>query len=242
MRRYPPKVGNLSLFKATSTDRVIVDTTVISEAVAPPTDSRLLEQSRHHLVKLAEDNGIALCKNYNREAPQIVMQVGRYTHAKQFRRMKKSLRTFKPTRVYRDIGHQMDRIAEARQDATKDLNAPGQSGAHTDHQRKKQASFPTCPRSQVHIQRQGKKPVWVWREGNSCHTTREEGIVLGMCSLPGNPYDGYTHAEATKQGGIHAERTTKAVILDRGTGAPNLKADKFCDQRRITALAEHRTR
>ena len=67
----------------------IVDTTVLPKAVAHPTDSRLLERSRRHLVKLAEDNGIALRQNYNREAPRIAMQIGRYAHAKQFRRMKK---------------------------------------------------------------------------------------------------------------------------------------------------------
>ena len=51
------------------------------------------------------------------------MQIGRYAHAKQFRRMKRSLRTLKSRvgRVYRDIGRQIDRIAESRQDAAKDL-------------------------------------------------------------------------------------------------------------------------
>ena len=55
----------LGLLKATSADRVIVDTTVMPKAVAHPTDSRLLERSRRHLVKLAEDNGIALRQNFN---------------------------------------------------------------------------------------------------------------------------------------------------------------------------------
>ena len=36
----------LCLLKTASTDRVIVDTTVITKAVARPTDSRLLEKSR----------------------------------------------------------------------------------------------------------------------------------------------------------------------------------------------------
>jgi IS5 family transposase len=56
--------------KLQSTHRVIVDTTVMPKAVAHPTDSRLLEKSRQHLVKLAEDNGLMLRQNDNREAPR----------------------------------------------------------------------------------------------------------------------------------------------------------------------------
>jgi transposase, IS5 family len=58
-------------------------------------DSRILEKSRQHLIKLASGNKIALRQNYNREAPRLAAQVGRCAHAKQYRRMKKSLRTLK---------------------------------------------------------------------------------------------------------------------------------------------------
>ena len=40
----------IGMIKASSVDRVIVDTTVMPKAVAHPTDSRLLEKSRQHLV------------------------------------------------------------------------------------------------------------------------------------------------------------------------------------------------
>lgn len=55
--------------KASSVDRVIVDTTVMPKAIAHPTDSRLLEKSRQHLVKVVEEHGIAPRQNYNRTAP-----------------------------------------------------------------------------------------------------------------------------------------------------------------------------
>lgn len=57
------------MLKASSTDKIIVDTTVMPKAIAHPTDSRLLEKSRQHLVKLTDENGIDLRQNYNREAP-----------------------------------------------------------------------------------------------------------------------------------------------------------------------------
>jgi len=39
------------------------------KAIAHPTDSRLLERCREHLVKAAARHGLKLRQNYNREAP-----------------------------------------------------------------------------------------------------------------------------------------------------------------------------
>lgn len=54
--------------KSSSVERVILDTTVMPKAIAHPTDSRLLEKSRQHLVKVAQEHGMALRQNYNRIA------------------------------------------------------------------------------------------------------------------------------------------------------------------------------
>src|SRR3546814_1029114 len=56
------------------------------KAVAHPTDSRLLERSREHVVKTAGECGLKLRQNYNREAPRLAIQIGRYAHARQFKR------------------------------------------------------------------------------------------------------------------------------------------------------------
>jgi IS5 family transposase len=45
------------LLKASSLDKIIVDTTVMPKAISHPTDSRLLEKCRQHLVRLVDDNG-----------------------------------------------------------------------------------------------------------------------------------------------------------------------------------------
>jgi IS5 family transposase len=39
------------------------------KTIAKTTDSRLIVKSRQHLVKLADEHGINLCQNYNRERP-----------------------------------------------------------------------------------------------------------------------------------------------------------------------------
>lgn len=107
------------VIKTSSLKRVIVDTTVMEKAVAHPTDSRLLERCREHLVKAAGRHGLKLRQNYNREAPHLASQVSRYAHAKQYKRMKKALRTLRSRvgRVMRDVERQLDSasaIARAR--------------------------------------------------------------------------------------------------------------------------------
>ena len=65
-----------SVIQKSYTQRVIVGSTVMPKAIAHPTDSRLLDRSRRHLVKAAEDNCLQLRQNYNRVAPRLAVQIG----------------------------------------------------------------------------------------------------------------------------------------------------------------------
>ena len=207
----------LGLLKAASTDRVIVDTTVMPKAVAHPTDSRLLERSRQHLVKLADEHGIALRQNYNRQAPRIAAQVGRYAHAKQYRRMKKSLRTLRSRvgRVYRDIGRQMDRVAQSCQDSAQDLmHRVSRILTQTTKDKNKLYAL-HAPEVECISKGKARSP-YEFGVKVSVATTLKEGFVVGMRSMPGNPYDGHTLAEAVEQVEILTDRSPKIVIVDRG--------------------------
>jgi len=231
----------LGLLKAASTDRVIVDTTVMPKAVAHPTDSRLLERSRRHMVKLAEDNGLMLRQNYKREAPRVAMEIGWYAHAKQFRRMKRSLRTLESSfgRVYRDVGRQIEQIAESRQDAAKDLmHRVNRILTQTTEDKNKLYALHA---PEVERLAKGKARIpYQFGVTVTVATTLKEGFVVGMRSMPGNPYDGHTLEEAIEQVSILAERTPKIVIVD--TRAQNSRAFEPCDQYRSAALAERCTR
>jgi len=94
--------------------KVTVDTTVMEKNIAHPTDARLYETARRKLVGLAREADISLRQNYNRLGPQLCGQVGRYAHARQFKRMHKALRRLKgyTGRVLRDIERQMDKVVE----------------------------------------------------------------------------------------------------------------------------------
>ena len=50
----------------------------------------------------------------------------------------------------------------------------------------------------------------------SITTTHKEGLVVGMRSMPGNPYDGHTLAEALEQAAILSDVTPEVAVVDRG--------------------------
>jgi IS5 family transposase len=207
----------IGLLRTTSVDRVIVDTTVMPKAIAHPTDSRLLENSRQHLVKLAAEHGVPLRQNYNREAPRLAAQIGRYAHAKQYRRMRKVLRTLRTRvgRVYREVTRQIERIGVEHRDRAREL-------LHRAHRiltqkTKDKHKLYAFHAPEVECISKGKaRTPYEFGVKVTIATTLKEGVVVGMRSMPGNPYDGHTLAETIEQVSILAERTPKTVIVDRG--------------------------
>ena len=207
----------IRMIKASSVDRVILDTTVMPKAVAHPTDSRLLEKSRQHLVKLAEESGITLRQNYNREAPRVAMQIGRYAHARQFKRMGKALRHLKTRvgRVHREVERKLDQVTPELQDKARDLLHRTRR-ILTQKPKDKNKLF-ALHAPEVECVSKGKaRTPYEFGVKVSIATTLKEGLVVGMRSMPGNPWDGHTLHETLEQVGILANRSPKTVVVDRG--------------------------
>ncbi len=207
----------IGMMKASSVDRIIVDTTVMPKAIAHPTDSRLLEKSRQHLVKLAQDNGIALRQNYNREAPRLAAQIGRYAHAKQYKRMKKSLRTLRTRvgRVHREVSRKMDQIpTDIRPKAETLLNRVHRVLMQKPKDKNKLYAL-HAPEVECISKGKARTP-YEFGVKVTVATTLKEGIVVGMRSMPGNPWDSHTLAETIEQVSILTDRTPKIAIVDKG--------------------------
>ncbi len=228
----------IGMMKASSVDRVIVDTTVIPKAIAHPTDSRLLEKSRQHLVKLAQDKDITLRQNYNREAPRLATQVGRYAHAKQYRRMKKTLRTLKTRvgRVHREINRKIDQVPEDIRPQAETLLQRVQKILTQKPKDKNKLYALHAPEVECISKGKARNP-YEFGVKVSVATTLKEGIVVGMRSMPGNPWDGHTLAETLEQVSILTDRQPKIAIVDKGyqgVEVPNTQILRSGQKRGIT--------
>jgi len=202
-----------------SVQQVIVDTTVMPKAIAHPTDSRLLDRSRQHLVRAAEDNGLRLRQNYNRVAPRLAAQIGRYAHAKQFKRMRKAVRTLRTRvgRVHREVQRQLHELPEAAIARVQDLLQ--RTGRILTQRTKDKNKLYALHAPEVECISKGKaRTPYEFGVKVSIATTLKEGLVVGMRSMPGNPYDGHTLAETLEQVGIltGTDRPPATAIVDKG--------------------------
>ncbi len=199
--------------KSRSLKRVSVDTTVQPKAITHPTDSKLLNRSREHLVGLAKKEGICLRQSYQRKGPQAALKAGRYAHAQQFKRMRKSIKTLKTYlgRVVRDIERKTNIITPELKDAltqAKRLLKQQRSDSH------KLYSLHEPHVSCISKGKAHKK----YEFGNkvSVCVTNKENFIIGTQGLEGNPYDGHTLKGAleqvTKLTGTRPER----CYVDRG--------------------------
>ena len=181
---------------------VIVDTTVTEKAIAHPTDSRLFERRRERLVKAAALHGLKLRQNYNREAPRLGLPIGRYAHAKQYKRMRKALRTLRSRveRVMRDVERQAAQVASSGGAAL--LELIGRTKWIFSQKPKDKNKLYALHAPEVECLAKGNAPKpYEFGVKVSITTTRREGLVVGMRSIPGIPYDGHTVAEALEQCG-----------------------------------------
>ena len=186
--------------RSSSMKTVIVDTTVMPKAVAYSTDSRLLERSRQYLVKAAGRCGLKLRQNYNREAPSLALQVGRYAHAKQFKRMNKALRTLRSRvgRIWRELNRQKNLVVGAARQHLDGRLALTQRILTQKRQDKNKLYALHAP--EVECISKGKtRTPYEFGVKVSVTTTLKEGFVLGVCAMPGNPYDGHTLVPALAQ-------------------------------------------
>ncbi|PYF07202.1 IS4 family transposase [Rhodobacter viridis] len=203
---------------AGSLKRVAVDTTVMEKTIAHPTDARLYERARVQLVALAAEAGVELRQSYARLAPRLAVRVGRYAHAKQFKRMRKALRTLKgyTGRVLRDLRRQLDDIPEGEL-RERILDRLVLVSKLLSQEPKGRDKIYALHEPEVDCISKGKARVrYEFGCKVSIATTLDEGFVVGMRSFAGNPYDGHTLGAALEQVEILTERLPELVVVDRG--------------------------
>jgi IS5 family transposase len=186
--------------------------------IAHPTDARLYDKARRQLVALADDAGVTLRQNYNRLAPRLALQTGRYAHARQFKRMRKALKQLKgyTGRVLRDLRRQLDAIPEGplRERVLDKLVLVGRL---LHQEPKSSGKIYALHEPEVDCISKGKaRKRYEFGTKVSLATTIDEGFVVGMRAMSGNPYDGHTLPEALEQVAILTGQTPALAVVDRG--------------------------
>jgi IS5 family transposase len=183
------------------------------KAIAHPTDSRLLNKAREQLVGAAQDAGIALRQSYARVGKAAEHQAGRYAHARQYQRMQREIRKLRTWlgRVIRDVQRKGGEIAGA-------LKAKIDIAQRLYKQRRESKNkLYALHAPEVECIAKGKaRTPYEFGVKTSVAVTAKEGLVVGMRSMPGNPYDGHTVDSQIEQIGILTGKTPKMALVDRG--------------------------
>ena len=233
----------IKAIKPAELERVIVDTTVQEKAIAHPVDSRLLEIARHKVVGAAKRAGIALKQTFAKEGKELRRKAGGYAHAKQFRRLKKTVKRQRTILgvVMREVQRKLQELTQSPPAGDGSGGTPSRAKAISDLQ----LWLARAERIRTQ-QRQGKNKLYALHAPEveciskgkarkphefgvkvSLAVTHKQGLMVGARSFPGNPYDGHILAaqlEQTTNLLQDLERSPKQAIVDlgfRGVDADN---------------------
>jgi transposase, IS5 family len=201
-------------------ERVTVDTTVQTKAVAHPTDSHLLMRGIEWLGRLAKKHGIKLRQSFLRLGRQARRDVSRLIHGrghKQAMRWIRKLRTWLG-RLDRDIGRKIagDEALEAAFAAARERVARILTQKSGDADKLYALHAP-----EVECIAKGKaRTRYEFGVKTSIAVTnaRTAGgqFIIGMQALPGNPYDGHTLTGQIEQVERLTGITVERAYVDRG--------------------------
>ena len=204
----------MKAIKKSQLERVNVDTTVQEKHVRFPTDSRLYDRARERLVKAAQAEKLNLRQSYKRVGKRLLMQQGRYAHARQMKRAKRCQRKLRTIlgRVIRDIERKSggNVSADFREllDSSKRIHA---------QQRYDKNKVYSVHAPEVECLSKGKAHKrYEFGVKVSVATTSKGGWHVGAMSCPGNPYDGHTLRGAMEQVKRMMREEPKQTFVDQG--------------------------
>jgi IS5 family transposase len=202
--------------RPSSLERISVDTTVQPKAITHPTDAKLYLKALQALVRQAKRHGLTLRQAHTRLAKQAAVQVGRYAHARQMRRMRRELKRLKTYlgRVYRDVAR---KIAG---DANLSAHFTGLLGL-TDRllvqeRTSKNKVYSLHAPEVVRIAKGKAHRRYEFGSKVAVAVTNREGFVLASKALDGNPYDGHTLSTTLNQVVAMAGVEPARIYVDQG--------------------------
>lgn len=187
--------------------QVTVDTTVQEKNITYPTDSKLLHTAIRKLVAAATERGVPLRQSYLRVGKRAAMMVGRYAHARQFRRMRRELRRLRTWvgRLIRDITRKMaapdPQLARVLERAER-IRGQQPQDSH---------KLYSWHEPEVQCISKGKaRQRYEFGQKVALATTNRSNWIVAARLMPDNPYDGHTLASTLAA----AESITGQAIAD----------------------------
>ena len=207
----------LKVIKPASLKRVVVDTTVQEKNITFPTDAKLYNKARQQLIQVAKEQNITLRQTYDKACRELIPKIGRYGHAKQYKRMRKAIKQVKGFlgRVLRDIDRQVKRqgltLTQKQEDT---LNQAYQLLKQTRQSKNKLYSL---HEPNVDCISKGKAHKrYEFGVKASIAVTAKESFIVGARSYPGNPYDGHTLKDQLQQVKTLTGKKPETCFVDRG--------------------------
>ena len=188
-------------------ERVIIDTTVQEKAIAYPVDARLLEIARHKIVKAAKGCGIAMRQTFAKEGKMLRFKSGGYAHAKQFKRLKRTLKRQRTIVgiLIREVRAKMAAATDTTinsQAAAKPISATADATLTTileraerirTQQPKDKNKLYALHAPEVECISKGKaRNRYEFGVKVSLAVTHKQGLMVGAKRFTGNPFDGHT--------------------------------------------------
>ena len=178
-------------------ERVAVDTTVQPKNVAFPTDAKLMHKAIVMLGRLARKHDVPLRQSYVRVAKRAAIMVGRYAHAKQFKRHNRELRFLRTRlgRLIRDIRRKIQDDEALREAFAVPLSRAEQVRRQRQRQRGWKLYSLHAPEVECIGKGKAHRPYeFGCKVSITTPVTRPKGghFVLHAKALHGNPYDGHT--------------------------------------------------
>lgn len=211
--------------KEQSLERVSVDTTVQPKAIAHPLDSRLYHRGREILVRLAKRRDVPLRQSYARLAKRTLRRASRYAHGRQMKRARreiKRLRTYLG-RVFRDLERKLAGRPELAEHFAEPMARVERLLAQQRTDKNKLYALHAPEAACIAKGKAHKK--YEFGAKVSVAVTNREGLVVGMQTHAGNPYDGQTLAPALAQVERLTGTTPRRCYVDRGYRGHKIKGE-----------------
>ena len=204
-------------------ERIIVDTTVQEKAIAHPVDSRLLDIARAKVVQAARRAGIALKQTFSKEGKALRRKAGGYAHAKQFKRLRRTVKRQRTILgiVLREVQRKLPAATSLCAATLSRLNTLLERAERIRTQQPKDKNklyALHAPEAECIGKGKARKP-YEFGVKASIAVTHKSGLVVGARTFAGNPYDGHILSAQLEQTGILLEdvgRIPKEVVVDLG--------------------------